>query len=272
MAASSQPLAGKRVVVTRAAEQAGDLVRALNASGAEVLLLPSVAFAAAEDPRPLDAAIRSVYLFDWLLLTSQNAARFFAARCRELGIQPSALAGAPPRIAAVGPATADAARQEGLDVKYIAARHTGEALADELSEELAGKKVLLPRSDRAGAELPAALRCAGAHVTDVVAYRTLAPPPADAGPLEEIRQGRADVVTFASPSAFHSFVEQVGAEPLRQLSSQFVFAAIGPVTARAIREAGFAVEIEAADSTAAGLVAAIISWCARRAPSGVNTP
>lgn len=268
MTASTMPLTGKRIVVTRAAEQAGDLVYALREHGAEVLLLPSVTFAEAEDKHPLDAAIHSLYRFDWLLLTSQNAVRFFSARCRELGINPAALAGALPRVAAVGPATAEAARKEGFDVKFVASRNTGEGLAAELHEHAQGKKMLLPRSDRAGTELPAALSRAGADVTEVLAYRTLALQPSESGALEEIRQGRADVVTFASPSAFHAFAGLIGAEDLHQLSSRTVFAAIGPVTALAIQEAGFAVEIEAAESTAAGMVDAIISWCS----SGAATP
>jgi uroporphyrinogen III methyltransferase/synthase len=279
MVASTKPLAGKRVAVTRAAEQAANLVRALEEKGAEVLLMPSVAFAEVEDKQPLDAAILSLFRFDWLLLTSQNAVRFFAARCRQRGIDLSVMAGAPPSVAAVGPATADAARQEGLAVKFVASRNTGEGLAQELREYMRGKKVLLPRSDCAAADLPAALNSAGAQVTDVVAYRTLEVRGAAAKELEKIRQGAADVITFASPSAFHSFVEQIGADVLRQLSERMVLAAIGPVTARAIQQAGFAAEIVAEDSSAAGLVAAIISWCAspehsrgtQHAPSGAKT-
>jgi len=272
MAASTKPLSGKRVVVTRAAEQAGDLVRALEENGAEVLLVPSVAFAEAEDKQPLDAAILSLFRFDWLLLTSQNAVRFFAARCRERGFDLSVLAGAPPSVAAVGPATAEAARQEGLVVKFVASRNTGEGLAQELREHLLGKKVLLPRSDRADADLPAALSRAGAQLTDVVAYRTLAVHDAAAKELEQIRQTGADVITFASPSAFHSFVEQIGADVLRKLAGRTALAAIGPVTARAIQQAGFVAEIVAEDSSAAGLVAAIISWVEHHATSGANTP
>jgi len=83
MAASTKPLAGKRVVVTRAAEQAGELVHMLEDNGAQILLVPSVAFADVEDKHLLDAAILSLFRFDWLLLTSQNAVRFFSARCRE---------------------------------------------------------------------------------------------------------------------------------------------------------------------------------------------
>lgn len=265
------PLAGKRIVVTRAAQQAGDLVYALQENGAEVLLLPSVRFEEAEDRQPLDAALRALYRFDWLLLTSQNAVRFISARCRALGMDPSALAGALPRVAAVGPATADAARAAGFDVKFVASRNTGDGLAAELHEEVVGKKVLLPRSDRATRELPLALSRAGADVTEVVAYRTVLLQAAECAVLEDVRQGRADVITFASPSAFQSFSGQVGEETLRRLAGRVAFAAIGPVTARAIREAGFTAEIEAAESTTIGLVDAIISWCSvGRASSGAS--
>jgi uroporphyrinogen III methyltransferase/synthase len=272
MAADTKPLAGKRVVVTRATEQAGDLIRMLEEYGAEVLRVPSVSFAEAEDKNPLDAAILSLNGFDWLLLTSQNAVRFFLARCRELGIDLPALAGAPPNVAAVGPATADAARKEGLVVKFVASRNTGEGLAQELRDLVLGKKVLLPRSDRAGTGLPAAMSRAGAQVTDVIAYRTLALLVPAAEELKQIRQGGADVATFASPSAFHSFVDQIGAEELRRLSGRMVFAAIGPVTARAIEQAGFVAAIVAEDFTPAGLVTSIISWFARRPPSGAKSP
>ncbi len=271
-AANTKPLEGKRIVVTRAAEQAGEMVRALEESGATVLRVPSVAFAAAEDKQPLDAAILSLLRFDWLLLTSQNAVRFFAARCRDLGINLSALAGAPPSIAAVGLATADAARREGLVVQFVASRNTGEGLAQELREHVLGKRVLLPRSDRAPGDLPAALSRNGAQVTDVVAYRTLALQGAAAKELEQVRQGAADVLTFASPSAFHSFVDQIGAEVLRQLSGRTAIAAIGPVTARSIQKAGFEAAIVAEDSSAAGLVAAIISWSTHHTPLGAKTP
>ena len=272
MAANPKPLEGKRVVVTRAAEQAGELVRALEENGAEVLLLPSVSFAEVEDKQPLDAAIHSLYRFDWLLLTSQNAVRFLAARCHEHGINPAALAGALPRVAAVGPATAEAARKEGFEVKFVASRNTGAGLAEEMRDQVQGKKVLLPRSDRASGDLPASLSRAGADVTQVIAYRTLPLPATAHGALEEIRQGRADVVSFASPSAFHAFAGQMGAGAMRRLSERTVFAAIGPVTARAIQESGFSVEIEAVDASSEGLVAAIISWFANRTSSGVQLP
>jgi uroporphyrinogen III methyltransferase/synthase len=248
------------VVVTRAAEQAQELVRELESLGAEVLPLPTIAFREAEDSAALDEALRGVSQFDWILFTSRNAVKFFAKRCRALGLDPSKLQSDGPRIATVGPATAKAAREEGFRVYWIASWFRGEALARELREDVAGKEVLLPRSDRAADELPAALRAAGAAVRDVVAYRTVAPDASDGDALARIRNGEADVIAFASPSAFHHFVDLAGADKLPDLAQRVKFAAIGPTTAGAIRETGLAVQIEAEEATSAGLARAIANY------------
>jgi len=251
---SKLPLKGKRIVITRAREQASTLAESLERLGAEILYFPSVAFSAPHDTSALDAAIAGLDRFDWLLLTSQNAVRYFCQRCRDLGTD---AARENLQIAAVGPATAEAAQREGLRVTYVARQHSGAALADELGAVVRGKKLLLPRSDRAGEGLPAKLRAAGAEVTDVVAYCTVAPEPADAKISEAILAGRADAIVFASPSAVHHFVEQLGWPAMATLEKGTMLAAIGPTTAKAIREAGLRVGIEAAESTAQGLVIAI---------------
>ncbi len=263
--ASSAPLAGKRVVVTRAPEQAEELIRQLKHLGAAVLLFPAVSFADPTDSEALDGAVDSLPQFHWLLFTSQNAVRFFGRRCRARGRM---VAAGQPLIAAVGPATAAAAEKEGFRVDQVAGRFRGAALAEELGPRLAGKRILLPRSDRASGDLPAALRAAGADVTDVVAYRTVAPDSQDRGVAEAICRGGVDVVTFLSPSAFRYVAEGVGVEALRRPT----LAAIGPVTAAAIRDAGLAVEIEAREATAVSLVAAIADYFAQRLPSGVKSP
>jgi len=274
--ASAAPLARKRIVVTRAPEQAEDLAHQLERLGAEVLLLPAVAFAGPEDPGPLDRAIESLGDFDWVLFTSQNAVRFFAQRCRALGLMQGndgwKSAAARPLLAAVGPATAEAAAKQGLPVEFVASQFRGQALAEELAGRVAGKKVLLPRSDRAGADLPAALRAAGAEVADVVACQTSLPESLAPDVADAIRRGEVDVVSFFSPSAFHNLVEAIGLETLRNLSGRVALAAIGPVTAGAIRDAGLLVEIEAREATAASLVAAMSEYFAQRLPSGVKSP
>src|SRR5262249_1952389 len=153
----------------------------------EVLLLPTVEFAPPEDTSALDSGIAQISSFDWILFTSQNAVRFFANRFAQLPAHGPAPAPSHFQAAAVGPATAEAAQQEGFCVQYLAKNHTGESPAQELAEKLRGKRVLLPRSDRADDRLPAALRASGASVTEVVAYRTAAPQSLDPEKLQRLR-------------------------------------------------------------------------------------
>jgi uroporphyrinogen-III synthase len=249
------PLAGKRIVITRAAEQSGELAALIAAAGGIPIFLPMVCFAPPLDPAPLDAALRSLADFDWLLLTSANAVRFFAQRLRALGLPilpPDSL-----RISVVGPATARAAEECGLFVHYISRIHTALALLEELRGVLPGRSVLLPISDQSDAALPEALRQAGARVTSAVAYRTLPPAALDLFLLERLARDPADIVTFASPSAFRNFAELMGPQRMPALADGAIFAAIGPATSAAIRDRGFTPAIEAGDSTAAGLVHAI---------------
>ncbi len=253
------------MVVTRAAEQASELTERLEALGAEVLPLPLVAFAPAADPAPLDRALAELETFEWLFLTSRNAARFLSERARATGLELSSLL-APhrprPRVAAVGHATEQAARQLGWRVDHVSIGKGGLDLARELAKEIRGQRVLLPRSDRASAELPKALAGAGADAVDVVAYRTLPAQSADPAVLGRIERGEADVMSFASPSAFSALAARFGEEKLRRVVAATRIAAIGPTTAAAIRRAGFEVAIEAQASSAAGLAAAIASYFA----------
>jgi uroporphyrinogen III methyltransferase/synthase len=253
--AAPKPLAGRRIVVTRAREQAGELTRALEHLGAEVILLPAVAFAPPEDSGPLDSALHELRRFGWVLFTSQNAVRFTASRLKHLGLAPAVQ-----RIAVVGPATAEAARQEGFHVDYIAAQHTAHALASELQGSFASQSVLLPRSDRSDPEHSQALREMGADVVDPVAYRTIAPETTDPAVLQSVREGAFDVAIFSSPSAFQNTDVLLGAGTLKKLSERVRYAAIGPTTAKAMRAASVRVHIEAQQASAAGLADAIVRY------------
>jgi uroporphyrinogen-III synthase len=263
LATDAKPLEGKRVVVTRASEQSAGLARALEALGAEVIFLPAIQFAEPEDSAALDRAIASLERFDWLVFTSGNAVRFFARRAAALGASlsaPAARLGGRPKVAVVGEATAQAARAAGFSVEYVARRATASDLARELRDAVRRRRarlgrVLVPSSDRAADDFPRALAEAGAEVACPVAYRTLAAP-ADTAVLETLRRGEADVVSFASPSAFTGLASQLGEQAL----ARCVLAAIGPTTARAIRDAGLPVAIEARTSTAAGLAEAIAAY------------
>jgi uroporphyrinogen III methyltransferase / synthase len=260
---AGEPLVGKRIVVTRAAEQSQELVDALENLGAEVLLMPTVSFAPPADSTELDAAMQNKKDFDWVLFTSQNAVRFVFLRACELShVQP--VQALRPKIAAVGVATAQAARNLDLRVDFVAQTQTGESLAAELREQLVGKRVLLPRSDRVDDRLPDALREAGAQVKEVVAYRTLRPESLDPEILSAVRKAEVAAIVFASSSAYHNLAAFVPPAELAALSERVQFATIGSTTTRTLREAGARVAIEANDSSSAGLADAIAKYYQRQ--------
>lgn len=147
-------------MVTRAPEQAEDFVTALESYGAETLLLPTIAFAEAEDTASLDRAVSDLDKFDWVIFTSRNAVKFLISRFRPLQI-PSERVNhllLTPNVAVIGPATSDEAWSVGFLPEYEADESSGESLASELGEKLRGKRVLLPRSDQADLKLPEALK------------------------------------------------------------------------------------------------------------------
>lgn len=259
MADSRKPLAGKRIVVTRAAEQSSELLRALSERGAEALLLPLVQFAPLQDFAALDRELRRLAEFDAVLFLSANAVRYVIDRCRQLGAA-DWTPGWPRLIAAVGPATQRAMIAGQLRVDYVAREHTGEALARELRDGLSGRSVLLPRSDRGDDVVPRALLEVGARVTEVIAYRTALPERIDAEIADTVRNGDVDAVIFASPSAAQNFVAIFRAGAIAAAGCKVHFAAIGPTTARALRDAKLPVAIEASDSSAEGLASAIAQF------------
>ena len=252
----SRPLTGKIIVLTRGPEQSQDWSDALEALGAGILRLPTIDFAPPENSDDLDSALRRFTEFDWLLFTSQNAVRFLFRRGCEVKtrrpVQPPR-----PLVAAVGAATAQAARNLDIRVDYVAQTQTGEALAAELRDRMSGATVLLPRGDRADDRLPALLRSAGAKVVEVAAYRTVMPESFDPVIVESVRKGEVDVILFASPSTFENFRKAIAPTDAKELSNRVQFAAIGPTTAAAIREAGASVAIESDQPSATGLANAI---------------
>ncbi len=218
-----KPLAGKRIVLTRAPEQAREWARALEQMGAEVILLPTVAFAPPEDWRLLDEQLRRLDAFGAILFLSKNAVRYLLDRLSQLGIKFEMLQSPNRIIAAVGPGTAGALAAQGVRVDHVAEGRTGEALAGELRQSLKGRKVLLPRSDRGDDRVLQALREAGAEVFEVIAYRTTTPASLDPAILGRIRRAEVDAIVFASPSAYHNLSDALGPAEAAALSSRDPF-------------------------------------------------
>ena len=264
MGRAEKPLAGKCIVVTRAPQQARELVDSLEKLGARVVLLPMVSFAPPQDGQRLDEQLRQLASFDAVLFLSKNAVTYIFDRCAQLGIQCEVLLSGDRFVAAVGPATARALEEKGVRVSYVTEKGTGEALAREIGPSLAGRRVLLPRSDRGDERIPNALRARGAQVTEVVAYRTVGPRAVDPDLLERTRRAGVDAIVFASPSAVHAFARLIGESDLPALSARVPFVAIGPTTAAAIRSSGASARIEAEESSASGIAKALIEHFAHR--------
>jgi uroporphyrinogen III methyltransferase / synthase len=256
-----KPLSGKRIVITRAPEQAGILLQELKASGAEVIVLPFVEFRPPEDRGPFDAALSRLSEFDWIVFTSRNAVKFFCERLHELGRDLPSVASSRPKIAAIGAVTGDAAAREGLapDVVAREARSGGEFVA-QFSPKARGRRILLPQSEQSDGHVAEGLRESGALVTSVVAYRTCMPESLDRDELNRVCRDGADAFIFASPSAFRNFARTLGSEELKRFGEHSTVVAIGPTTTQAIRETGVPVKAEAATPSAREIVRAIIDY------------
>jgi uroporphyrinogen III methyltransferase/synthase len=258
-------------VITRAAAQSEALALELSARGALPVVLPLVSFAEPEDFAPLDRAIAEMQQFDWLILTSAQAVRAIAQRATDLG-KPFVRTDSQLRVACVGPVTAEAARDAELSVAYVAVTHNGVGLANELRGKLQGAKVLLPRSDRANPDLPASLERFGARITEVIAYRTVRPTESDQDNLKKVAAGQADAILFFSPSAVQHFAELAGIRQLRQFQDQLAVTAVGPVTAKALREVGVDRIVMASETTAASVIDALEKYfaAAKAVPAGAK--
>jgi uroporphyrinogen III methyltransferase/synthase len=259
-----RPLFGKRVLVTRAEDQAGEMVAALRAAGAEAILAPMIRIAPPESWDEADAALDRLESYDVVLVTSANAIRRLAGRARELGI---GFGGLRARVLCVGPKTAEATLAEGLPVHALPGeRYDAEGLLELIGREHApaGRRFLFPRAERARAVLVKGLRGAGAIVDPVAVYRTLPPEQQEAGLRERLAAGEIDVLTFTSPSTVRNFLSQLAPEA-RCAAERALLAAIGPVTAEALRKEGLEPDVVPDRALAAELVAALTRAIAGRA-------
>ena len=256
---TSRPLAGWRVLVTRAEHQADDLSRALDEAGAEPVELPVIQMGPSPEPKRLDAALLALNSFDWVVFTSANTVRAVAARLGALGVPIAELARC--RLAAIGPATAAALAERGLAVEVVPDEYVAEGVLRALAprDTWQGRRVLLPRAAKARDTLPEGLRALGANVEVVAAYTTVpADPPNAKDVLTQLANGQIHAVTFTSPSTVHGFA-RLWAVHGRE-GARFVVACIGPVTAAAARESGLPVDVTARAYTVAGLVAALAAY------------
>jgi uroporphyrinogen III methyltransferase / synthase len=255
------PLAGKRIVVTRARDKASVLAEALAALGAEVVSIPTIEIRDPQSWEPLDQAIRRLEEFDFLLVTSANGVRKLLGRLRACGRSPGDLAGL--EIGAIGPATAEEFSRAGVRVDFLPREYRAEGLLEELGDrDLEGKAFLIPRAKVARDLVPRALAERGAQVSVVEAYETVLPSirPAE---LDRLLTPVPDMITFTSSSTATNFVALLGERRAGEFLRSVATASIGPITSETIRKLGACVSVEAEVSSIPGLVEAIKEYFGR---------
>ncbi len=251
-----RPLWGRRVVITRAAEQAPDLAARLEALGAATVMLSTIQIAPA-DPAPLDAAIAALGAgaYGWVIFTSVNGVAAFFARLDALALDCRAVRA---RVAAIGPATARALAERGLRPDFVPTTFVAEAVAEQIGD-VAGQRVLLPRADIARPALADLLAARGASVEAIAAYRTIAPPIDPDAVRRALAGPRPDAICFTSSSTVRGLVTALGDEPPARALAGVAIACIGPVTAATARECGLEPTIVAESYTMEGLTEALLA-------------
>jgi uroporphyrinogen III methyltransferase/synthase len=257
-----RPLFGKRIVVTRSREQAGELIEMLEERGAEVIPAPTIRIAPPEDMAALDRACAEAATFDWIVFTSANGVdhfmeRLLAARdIRELKDV---------RICTIGPSTASRLSRYGIRADLTPAEYRAEAVVDALKAQggLNGARFLLPRADIARELLADELREASADVTEVAAYRTIiggSERDNDYDIYRMLLDRKIDAVTFTSASTVRNFVQMQGREQAADLLRTTVVASIGPVTAEAAQQLDIATTVMPERYTIPDLVDALVDY------------
>ncbi len=247
----TRPLFGRRVVVTRAREQASELRSRLESLGADVVELPAI------EIEPLDVAVPDLDEYAWLVFTSANGvAGFFERGLAPAGLDARALAGL--RVAAIGPGTAAALAAYGVRPDLVPERFVAEALLDAFPPPAGAGGVLLARAEQARDVLPKGLEEKGYDVDVLAVYRT-GPAEPDPTAVERVRRGDVDAITFTSSSTVTNLCDLLGVVP----DPQPLVASIGPVTSKTALERGLRVDVEADEHTIDGLVAALVDALSR---------
>ena len=242
------PLAGRTVVVTRAAAQAGELTDALESYGAKVFVCPTIEIRELDSYERLDEALDHLYGYDWIIFTSANSVEFFVKRLAERRLKVEDLDEV--KVCAIGQRTAGRLHDAHVHVDVVPSESTAEGVFTSLSEfaggseYLHGLNILLPRAVIGRDVLPKALEDAGARVDVIPTYQTVVPENFDRGKLRAMLAGSGDCIAFTSPSTIKNLAKLFDTPDLGNALPGVVIACIGPVTAAAAVEHGLRVDIQ----------------------------
>jgi uroporphyrinogen III methyltransferase/synthase len=257
----NRPLSGRGIVVTRAADQAGEFSAMLAELGASVHECPTISIVSPEDCTELDWAIASLASFHWLVFTSVNAVKYFFERLAALGLDSRAIGAC--RVCAVGPKTATALLPSGVRADLVPDDYKAEGvIAAFRAMDIKGKRFLFPKGDKARDVIQSGLADLGGEVLAPVAYRNVIPEGLPEQVLAALEERRIDCITFTSSSTVENLGVMLGENRLLHLLEGVAVAAIGPVTARTCRELGLEIQIEPKESTLAALTEEVVKYFA----------
>ncbi len=257
------PLLGKGVVITRAREQASSLLRILQDQGACCYQFPTIEIKPLDDYSRLHQAFEDLAGYDWLIFTSVNGVKVFWKELTGQSLDSRALGGC--FVAAIGPATADALRERGIEPDFVPDEYVAEDVVKGLVQRGVSKaRILLPRAERAREVLPEALAKAGAEVDVLPVYRTRPAEGSGEKILQALCEGKIHFITFTSSSTVENFFRLVSAKDLSlYIPGQVKLACIGPVSAGTLQRHGFQADLQPEDYTVSSL-----ARCLRQAASG----
>ena len=256
-----QHLAGRTVVVTRAASQAAELTDALENYGAKVFVCPTIEIREPDSYERLDEALDHLYGYDWLIFTSANGVEFFMKRLTERGLNVADLDEI--KVCAIGQRTAEKLHDAHTHVDIVPSQSTAEGVFTGLTEFVGGKEhlhglnILFPRAAVGRDVLPKALEEAGARVDVVPTYQTVLPENLDRGRFRAMLAGSGDCIAFTSPSTIKNLAKLFDTHDLNSALPGVVIACIGPVTAAAAAEYGLRVDIQPSQQSVKDLAHAI---------------
>ncbi|MEO0947868.1 MAG: uroporphyrinogen-III C-methyltransferase [Cyanobacteria bacterium J06641_5] len=262
------PLAGKTILITRAAQQADTFGQMLRAQGATVLETPALEILPPTSWHDLDIALNEIASFNWLILASANGVEFFFNRLQEKGRDARALAGL--KIAVVGRKTAAVLQQYGLTPDFTPANFIADALVAEFPEPISGKRFLFPRVESGGrAALIQDLTAKGGKVVEVAAYRSDCPQALAPVARAALETKHLDAITFASSKTARNFGKLLAPLlPLSETPGEYLqgvcLASIGPQTSQACQEIFGHIDLEAQEYTLDGLTQALVAWAQSR--------
>ena len=268
------PLSGRRVIVTRAVKQSGEMTRALESVGAEVIMCPTIEIKEPSDWTQLDWALIHLSWYDWLAFTSSNGVEYFLRRLDALGHGRAELMSH--RVCAVGSKTAEKLKSENISVDLMPERFTAEAVVEEfikrfgVRQRLRGSRMLLPASRTTRDVIRPALEKIGVYVEVVEAYQTVAPATNGVAVAKLFRDAEADYIIFTSPSTVSNLAAILETDHLTHQLANTRVACIGPVTAEAARLHGLTVHIQPDEHTGRAIVAAIVTDNFERYPAAVS--